>query len=245
MSEMDLSAALIESEGERVVSVRELVKRYDGGLVEALRGVSFDVRKGEFFVIMGPSGSGKSTLLYLLGALDEASSGTVSVFGEDLAKARDLEKMRREKIGFVFQLHHLIPTLSLLENVELPALPMNLSRAQRRRRAAELLDRVGLEHRRDFLPVKASGGERQRAAVARALMNEPALLLADEPTGSVDTATGERILDVFQEFQRERGLSVVMITHNAEVAPRAERLIRIVDGKIAEAKIGAASKRGE
>ena len=215
-----------------IVRVSNVTKIYEGGLVHALKGVSFEIKKAEFFVIMGPSGSGKSTLLHLLGALDTPTSGTIEIDGQNIATAANLAKLRREKLGFVFQMHHLIPTLTLRENVELPALPMGISRQERKKRSIELLERVGLSHRIDFLPVKASGGERQRAAIARALMNKPAILFADEPTGSVDTKTGDSILDLFKEFQEEAGLTVVMITHNDEIAPRADRLIKIVDGSL-------------
>ncbi len=217
-----------------VISARDLVKHYEGGLVQALRGVSFDVQRGESVAIVGPSGSGKTTLLHLVGALDVPTSGTLELLGRDLSAVRDLDRLRSEVLGFVFQLHHLIPNLTLRENVMLPAYPLPLGRAERRRRAAELLERVGLGHRVDFLPIKCSGGERQRAAVARALINQPQLLLADEPTGSVDTATGERILDLFDELGRERGMTRVVITHNEEVAQRADRVLRMVDGLLSE-----------
>lgn len=220
------------SDSTSIVKVSEVTKVYEGGLVHALKGVSFEIKKSEFFVIMGPSGSGKSTLLHLLGALDKPSSGTIEIDGQNIATAANLPKLRREKLGFVFQLHHLIPSLTLRENVELPALPLNMSRQERKKRSTELLERVGLGHRIDFLPVKASGGERQRAAIARALMNKPSILYADEPTGSVDTKTGDNILGLFKEFQEETGLTVVMITHNDEIAPRADRLIKIVDGSL-------------
>lgn len=223
------------SDQAAIARVSNVTKIYEGGLVHALKGVSFEIKKSEFFVIMGPSGSGKSTLLHLLGALDTPSSGSIEIDGQDIATAPNLAKLRREKLGFVFQMHHLIPSLTLRENVELPALPLNMSRQERKKRSTELLDRVGLSHRIDFLPVKASGGERQRAAIARALMNKPSILYADEPTGSVDTKTGDSILGLFKEFQEEAGLTVVMITHNDEIAPRADRLIKIVDGSLVSA----------
>lgn len=219
-----------------VLSIQDVCKHYEAGLVQALKGVQFEVSQGEFLVIMGPSGSGKSTLLHLLGGLDTPSSGTIEFFGQKYPSVNSLESVRRERIGFVFQLHHLIPTLTLTENVALPSLPLKLPRQERRKKARALLERVGLGHRVDFLPVKVSGGERQRAAVARSLMNDPELLLADEPTGSVDTETSEEILGFFRESQRERDLTVVMITHNEKVAAKADRLIRIVDGLIQETR---------
>jgi len=216
------------------VVAADLVKHYEGGLVQALRGVSFRIAAGESVAIVGPSGSGKTTLLHLVGALDLPTSGRIELLGRDLAAVRDLDRLRSEVIGFVFQLHHLVPNLPLWENVALPTYPRGLGRGERRRRATELLDQVGLGHRVDFLPVKCSGGERQRAAVARALVNEPQLLLADEPTGSVDTATGERILELFDRVGRERSMTRVVITHNEALAARADRTLRIIDGRLTE-----------
>ncbi|RMG14494.1 MAG: ABC transporter ATP-binding protein [Planctomycetota bacterium] len=192
--------------------------------------------------ITGPSGSGKTTLLHLIGALDRPTSGRLEVLGRDLAHVRDLDALRGRELGFVFQLHYLIPNLTLRENVLLPTVPLRLPRTERRRKAAELLERVGLGHRVDFLPVKCSGGERQRAAVARALVNDPELLLADEPTGSVDSETGARILDLFSSLRDERGTTVIVITHNPEVAARCDRSLRIVDGRLLRPEGGEASE---
>lgn len=211
----------------------DLVKHYEHGLVKALRGVNFEVRAGERVAITGPSGSGKTTLLHLVGALDDPTSGRVEILGEDVAAVRDLDRLRSQTLGFVFQLHHLIPNLKLWENVALPTYPLGISRGERRRRAVELLEAVGLGARVDFLPVKCSGGERQRAAVARALVNEPRILLADEPTGSVDSVTGESILSLFEWATAERGVTSVTITHDPAVAKRADRVLRIVDGCLA------------
>lgn len=219
--------------GETVIQAFEVTKHYEAGLVKALRGVSFSVKRGEFIAVTGPSGSGKTTLLHLAGALDLPTSGRIEILGRDLAKVSDLDTLRNETLGFVFQLHHLIPNLSLRENVLLPTYPLGLPRAERREKAAGLLDRVGLGHRVDFLPVKCSGGERQRAAVARALVNDPDILLADEPTGSIDSATGDRIMELFAELARERSMTLVVITHNPEIAARADRVLRIVDGLLA------------
>lgn len=219
---------------EPAIRVTNATKHYEGGLVQALRGVSLEVRQGEALAIVGPSGSGKTTLLHLIGALDHPTSGTVEILGQDLRQVRDLDQLRSRTLGFVFQLHHLIPNLSLWENVALPTHPLGLSRREQRRRAVELLGRVGLGPRVDFLPVKCSGGERQRAAVARSLVNDPRILLADEPTGSVDSETGEKLLDLFQEVNQQRGVTTVVITHNDYVARRAERVVRVVDGRIAE-----------
>lgn len=218
---------------EPCVRAVDLVKHYEGGLVKALRGVSFEVGRGEFLAITGPSGSGKTTLLHLVGALDRPTAGRLEILGQELAHVADLDTLRSKTIGFVFQLHHLIPNLTLRDNVALPTYPLGLSRTERRRKAAALLERVGLGHRIDFLPVKCSGGERQRAAVARALVNDPELLLADEPTGSVDTTTGDGIMDLFAEVGAH-GTTRIVITHNPAIARRADRVVRIVDGERVE-----------
>ena len=221
------------SESAIAVRALEVVKHYEGGLVEALKGVSFDVALGEMLAIMGPSGSGKSTLLHLLGALDRPTHGRIEIMGQDLATIPDLARLRAETLGFVFQLHHLIPNLSLRDNVSLPMYARGASRRERRARAASLLERVGLGHRVDFLPVKVSGGERQRAAIARALVNDPKILLADEPTGSVDTVTGDSIFALFRELHAERNMTLIVITHNDKLGSEVDRVLRIVDGRLA------------
>ena len=217
------------------IECQDVARSYEGGLVQALRGVSFRIAQGSSVAIVGPSGSGKSTLLHLIGALDRPTRGRVSILGQDLAQVRDLDTLRGRTIGFVFQLHHLIPNLPLWENVGLPAIPLGISRAERRRKACDLLEQVGLGHRLDFLPVKCSGGERQRAAIARALINDPQLLLADEPTGSVDSETGQQILDLFARFAAERAMTRVVITHNEQIAAGTDQILRVVDGQLAQA----------
>jgi putative ABC transport system ATP-binding protein len=219
---------------ELAVRAVDVVKHYEGGLVQALRGVTLEVARGEAIAITGPSGSGKTTLLHLLGALDLPTTGAVEILGQDLRAVRDLDRLRSETLGFVFQLHNLVPNLTLRENVMLPAYPRPLSRKERRARAAELLEKVGLGHRVDFLPVKCSGGERQRAAIARALMNSPRILLADEPTGSVDSVTGGQILDMFRGLAKDGGVTTITITHDEKVAARADRVVRMVDGLLAD-----------
>lgn len=219
---------------ELAVRAIDVVKHYEGGLVQALRGVSLEVARGEAIAITGPSGSGKTTLLHLLGALDLPTQGTVEILGQDLRQVRDLDRLRSETLGFVFQLHNLVPNLTLRENVMLPAYPRPISRKERRTRASELLEKVGLGHRVDFLPVKCSGGERQRAAIARALMNSPRILLADEPTGSVDSVTGGQILDMFRGLARDGGVTTITITHDEKVAARADRIVKMVDGLLAD-----------
>jgi putative ABC transport system ATP-binding protein len=216
------------------VRALDVVKHYEDGAVQALRGVTLEVKAGESVAIVGPSGSGKTTLLHLLGALDLPTGGVVEIMGQDLRQVRDLDLLRGRTLGFVFQLHNLIPNLTLAENVALPAVPRIFSRRTRRTLAAALLEQVGLGHRIDFSPVKCSGGERQRAAIARALINDPKILLSDEPTGSVDTETGAKILDLYEELAKRRGMTTITITHNLEVAERADRVVRMKDGLLTE-----------
>ncbi|MEJ8542681.1 ABC transporter ATP-binding protein [Methanothermobacter wolfeii] len=190
---------------ERIIEIRSLRKSFDGGRIKALNGVDLDVDHGEFVSIMGPSGSGKSTLLNMIGALDVPDSGTVKVAGRDLKDERDLSRLRAEEIGFVFQLHNLIPNLTALENVEIPMFAVKWDDMEGR--AMELLDYVGLADKADRKPTELSGGERQRVAIARALANDPSIILADEPTGSLDSRTGKRILEGLRELQEDEGVT--------------------------------------
>ncbi|MGC4112928.1 MAG: ABC transporter ATP-binding protein [Nocardioides sp.] len=201
--------------------------------VEVLRGIDVRVEAGEFVAVVGPSGSGKSTLLNIVGLLTSPTSGRYLLDGVDTARSRprELARLRASRIGFVFQGFHLLPHLSVRENTALGGLYLGLSARERRARAARLIDRVGLAHRLDAAPATLSGGERQRAAIARALVADPSLLLADEPTGNLDSASATSVLDLFTDLNRD-GTTVVMITHDAEVARRAERVLRIVDGRI-------------
>ncbi len=212
-------------------------KAYGGGSVgvQALDRVDLEIAEREFVVIIGPSGSGKSTLLQMLGALDRPSAGAVTFEGRDLADLSDadLAGIRSETIGFVFQQFNLIPTLSARENVEIAMAPRGLRAAERAATAAEMLDRVGLSARAEHLPAQLSGGEQQRVAIARALTNRPYVLLADEPTGNLDSATGRSILDLLEELWRATGLTVVLITHDDEIAARAPRVVRLADGRVA------------
>ena len=209
----------------------DLVKRYEGGAVTALAGVSVEVIRGQYFCIMGPSGSGKSTFLHLAGALDVATSGEVFLNGRPLSQERDLDAVRAREVGFIFQLHNLIPTLTSLENVEIPMMALATPRDERRRRAAELLDAMGLSHRRDAIATKLSGGERQRVAIARALANRPGLILADEPTGDVDSKTGEQIMECIHAARRQTGATLIVVTHNPEVARGADFSLHMKDGR--------------
>ncbi|WP_169975819.1 ABC transporter ATP-binding protein [Tautonia rosea] len=208
-----------------------LVKTYPDGDVKALRGVSVSVGAGEFVAITGPSGCGKSTLLHLLGGLDRPTSGTVSYKGTPLS-GLDLDNYRACEVGFVFQAFHLISTLTALENVQIPMFPGGRPRAERPSVARRLLEEVGLPHRVGHLPPKLSIGERQRVAIARALANEPSLLLADEPTGNLDSRSQQEILDLLAKLRAERSITLLIVTHSPEVAAAADREIRMKDGQI-------------
>ncbi len=221
------------TESPFVVQTMDLVKTYgDGAEVRALDGVTFSVRAGEFISIVGPSGSGKSTLLNLLGALDRPTSGDVIVNGASLSQVRDLDRFRSRTVGFVFQTHNLIPTLTARENVEVPMYESTLSGHDRRARAGELLEIVGLNARMNFLPNQLSGGERQRVAIARSLVNRPAIMLGDEPTGNLDSKNTAEIMRLLSELNRAQGTTLIVVTHNTEVARATRRIITLRDGKI-------------
>ncbi|HIE38116.1 MAG TPA: ABC transporter ATP-binding protein [Anaerolineae bacterium] len=224
-----------------IVETRDLVKVYgDGAEVRALDGVDMRVGRGEFVSVMGPSGSGKSTLLNMVGALDRPTSGRVLVNGEDLSAVRDLDTFRARTVGFVFQLHNLIPTLTARENVEVPMMGQPVGRGERHRRARELLGLVGLADRMDHLPNQLSGGERQRVAIARALANHPALVLADEPTGDLDSHSGEEVIRLMHRLNHELGTTFIVVTHDQAVARQTDRILIMRDGRIVhEHKVGA------
>lgn len=212
------------------VRTRDLVKRYDGAGITALAGVSIDVERGHYLCIMGPSGSGKSTFLNLVGGLDVPTSGEVVLNGRSLATERNLDVVRAREVGFVFQLHNLIPTLTSLENVEIPMMAVGVARNERRSRAVDLLTQVGLSHRLHSVATRLSGGERQRVSIARALANRPGLILADEPTGDVDSKTGEQIMACIHEARKQSGATLVVVTHNPELARGADRTLHMKDG---------------
>ena len=221
---------------ERLIELGGIWKIYDTGevAVDALRGIDLVVDRGEYVAIMGPSGSGKSTLMHILGCLDSPTKGSYNLDGEEVGNlsAGRLAVVRNRFIGFVFQNYNLLPRASLLRNVELPLLYGGLEREQRRTRAHQMLDQVGLGDRGKSRPNQLSGGQRQRAAIARALVTEPALLLADEPTGNLDQTTGGEVMDIFDALNG-CGQTVIVVTHDPQVAAHAHRIVRIVDGKIA------------
>jgi putative ABC transport system ATP-binding protein len=218
---------------EPLVCARGLSRSYPDGQVHAVADVNLEVERSEYVAIMGSSGSGKSTLLNLLGALDRPTSGEVFFEGRPLSALRDLDRFRARKLGFVFQSFHLLPTLTAAENVQVPLFEGPLGARQRAARALGLLRDVGLEHRAAHRPGRLSVGERQRVAVARALANDPVLLLADEPTGNLDSHTAAEVLDLFDRLHRERGVTLVVVTHGAEVAARAQRTLHMRDGRLA------------
>ena len=217
---------------EYLLETRDLAKSYDGGRIQALRGVDLRVEAGEFVAIRGPSGSGKSTLLHLLGGLDTPSRGEVLYRGRTLSECADLDAYRSQSVGFVFQAFHLLPTLTALQNVQVPMCEGNRTRRERLERAEALLREVGLEERLQQYPNELSAGERQRVAIARSLANGPEILLADEPTGNLDSESAARILDLLGGLQSERNLTLLVVTHDPEVAERAQRQVHFRNGRI-------------
>ena len=221
-----------------VLVADHLHKTYVSGdaRVAALAGVSFTVESGDFVALMGPSGCGKSTLLHLCGAMDRLTSGTLTLNDRDLSTMGDdeLTRVRREQVGFVFQFFNLLPTLTVSDNIALPCLLAGMKTDEAESRARALADRVGISHRLTHYPQQISGGEMQRAAIARALVHRPALLVADEPTGNLDSENGANVLSLIGELNRELGVTVLLATHAADVAGAAKRVLRMKDGKFAE-----------
>lgn len=221
-----------DSRDPNLFRTEHVSKLYPDGQVHAVEDVSISIRRGEYVAIMGPSGSGKSTLLNLLGALDKPTSGEVYFDGEPLSKCRNTDRVRVEKFGFVFQSFHLLPILTAVENVQVPMFEGKLSAAARVKKAHELLAMVGMSHRANHMPQKLSVGERQRVAIARSLANDPIALLADEPTGNLDSVSAESVFDLFAHLHHELGMTIVLITHDEEFGHRAQRTIRMQDGRV-------------
>ena len=223
-----------------ILSLRNINKSYDEGKMEVpvLFDISLDVEEGEYVAIMGPSGSGKSTLMNIIGCLDVATSGEYILDGENIENKTDNEMsdIRNKTIGFVFQNFNLLPRETALENVALPMLYGGVHRSERLARAEEALKKVGLEDRMNFLPTQLSGGQKQRVAIARAIVNKPKLLLADEPTGALDTASGMQVMEIFKELNEKEGMTIVMITHEKEIADHAKRQMVIRDGRLLQGR---------
>ncbi len=215
-----------------VIDVQDLVKTYDEGRTRALDGANFQVRRGEFVSITGPSGCGKSTLLHAIAALERPDSGTIRVNGEEITAKRDLSSYRAQGIGLIFQLHNLLPNLTASENVQVPMYETKRSTGARRERAEELLRLVGLGDKVKKRPTQLSGGERQRVAIARALANDPPIILADEPTGSLDSKASQQALDLLRDVQRGQAVTLVLVSHDSRIAAAADRTVYMLDGKI-------------
>ncbi len=231
----------IDSDNSPIISLQGIIKRFYIGKpneLEILHGIDLTVEKGEFVSIVGESGSGKSTLMNIIGALDKPTEGEYYLAGERVGALRDreLSEIRNKRIGFVFQTYNLIPRTSALSNVELPMLYAGIGKKERKERAKELLKMVGMEERMNHKPDELSGGQKQRTAIARAMANDPSIILADEPTGALDSETGRHIMDLFHHLHRETGKTIVLITHSQELARETERIITIKDGSIIDTK---------
>ena len=217
-----------------MLEVEQLSRHFDGGAVQALHRVDFTLHAGRTVALTGPSGCGKSTLLSLIGLLDRPTEGCIRVDGQDLQRVRDASAYRARSVGFVFQFHHMVPTMTLLENVAAPMVALGVRRRERLERAGTMLERLGLSSRAGFLPSRVSGGERQRAALARALVNRPPLVLADEPTGNLDSHNGAQVVELLRQHAREHGALVLVATHNPEIADALDARIALRDGRIVE-----------
>ena len=227
----------MQAQGDTIIVMRDIIKRFYIGTpneLQILNGISLDVKKGEFLSIVGASGSGKSTLMNIIGALDRPTEGTYLLDGLRVDQAKDdqLSVIRNRKIGFVFQTFNLIPRTSALKNVELPMLYANVPLAKRTARAKELLEMVEMSDRMDHMPNELSGGQKQRVAIARAMANDPAIILADEPTGALDSKTGRLVMDLFHTLHKKQGKTIVLITHNYRLATETDRIITLSDGRI-------------
>ena len=234
-----------EAPARTIIRMRDIIKRFYIGTpneLQILNGISLDVREGEFLSIVGESGSGKSTLMNIIGALDRPTEGTYELDGVRVDEAKDdqLSKIRNGKIGFVFQTFNLIPRTSALKNVELPMLYAGVPAGKRTKRAKELLEMVEMTERMNHMPNELSGGQKQRVAIARAMANDPAIILADEPTGALDSRTGRLVMDLFHDLHDKHGKTIVLITHNYKLATETDRIVTISDGRIVPNREGGA-----
>lgn len=217
---------------KNIIQVENIKKSYEDGRIHALNGVDLNIVEGEFVSIIGPSGSGKSTLLNMLGGLDKPDSGSIIINNEDITKTKDLSNFRAKTLGFIFQLHNLIPNMSALENVEIPMYGQKIKSKEMTKRALELLDIMGIKEKAHRKPSELSGGERQRVAIARSLANNPSIILADEPTGSLDSKNGDLILEHLKKLHNEKKVTLIVVTHDMRVAEMADRIVKVLDGKI-------------
>jgi len=229
--------------GDVIIDLKNIYKRFyigEPNELEILHGIDLTVREGEFVSIVGASGSGKSTLMNIIGALDRPTEGSYDLNGTNVCAAPDseLSHIRNKQIGFVFQTYNLIPRNSALKNVELPMMYAQISSSERKKRAKELLSMVGMGQRMDHTPDELSGGQKQRVAIARALANDPSIILADEPTGALDSSTGRMIMDLFHQLHEEKGITIILITHSNELAEETERALTLMDGKIISERMG-------
>ena len=234
-----MSAAAVKPSENLIYEAIGLKKQFDNGKVVALRGLDLEIRQGEFVAIVGQSGCGKSTLLQMLGSLDSPTEGQLKYRGNSIPDMADHAAYRSHEIGFVFQAFHLLPTFTVVENVQIPMFEGNLSRSQRKARAVELLESVGLGHRLNHFPTELSGGEWQRVAIARGLANKPSVVLADEPTGNLDSESAVQIIDLLLELHGKLGVTLVLVTHDLSVAERATRTIRMKDGRVISDQLAA------
>jgi putative ABC transport system ATP-binding protein len=245
---LDSNSPLVKGTGDAVISLQTVRKIYDTGevRVEALRGISLDIARGQFVAIMGASGSGKSTLLNMLGCLDHPTSGTYLLDGVDVSTYNTAQRadIRNQKIGFIFQSFNLLPRTTVWENVEAPMLYAGIAKHERHRRIQEKLSVVGIQDKARALPNQLSGGQQQRVAIARSLVNQPAILLADEPTGNLDTTTSEEIMRFLQNLNRNEGITLVMVTHESDIAAYASRVIHMRDGHIISDEMNSEDTRG-
>jgi putative ABC transport system ATP-binding protein len=226
--------------GELIFDLRDVCKVYSmkGVQTTAVCGVNLQVKKGEYVAIVGPSGSGKSTIMHIMGCLDTPTTGQLFLDGKDVSRMDDdeLAKVRREKIGFIFQAYNLVPGLTAIENVALPMRFAGYGRGESKRKAAELLKKVGLQDRMEHKPSEMSGGEQQRVAIARALVNDPQVIMGDEPTGNLDSKTGVEIMELLEDLHKKTGKTVIIVTHDLRIAQRAKRHIKMLDGKVASSR---------
>lgn len=234
-----MAAATSTTQAELIYEAIGLKKQFDNGKVVALRGLDLEIRQGEFVAIVGQSGCGKSTLLQMLGSLDKPSEGSLKYRGNSIPDMVDHSAYRALEIGIIFQSFHLLPTFTVIENVQIPMFEGSASRSERKARAVELLESVGLGHRLKHYPSELSGGERQRVAIARSLVNKPSVILADEPTGNLDSESAVQIIDLLLELHGKLGVTLVLVTHDLSVAERASRIIRMKDGRVISDQVSA------